>query len=562
MNEDYQFQHAIPAREALEKKRKAVLKEAVSAYFDELIGEIQNADPTKMRALLDFYAGKVTRWSSRNLLAIRVQKPDIQRAVTASEARELGHVPKRGATKASIWVPVFEGGQEHRSYQLAVERQTKWAKDAGVGFAEISGVVQEYEAWKARKIEEIREEAEFLASAEKITEAEIAGRVEDQIQLTVSLEAFLTTNYHEQLADEKIAQGFRSLIESAIEQLGVFSPAPPRQGARIGWTVVPCVLDLGKDTDGPLLDLPGKQVDLEEGTRFLRATTMFAEARGHKVTTDAGSTGLGEEGYAGAHTKADGTLETKINLARWTGLTSKCSTMLHEIAHVLAGHHLVKLSRDNKDKHEQSKSMEHVAEATAYIVGRQFGMPMEYSAVYLKQWGANPAELERHLATVRDLSKDMILGIGEQLEIVRREEQASRVNNQALAQETNHEEQILETFVRYQGRLYGEDQVTDLMAAFGASENLLRERVELLNNVAAPGEDPKFVPTEKLSAKSYQARLLLEFAESVGESEGAKFVWIDPDGYFDFAIDPDDIPNGVQAVPVNAEQELSVTAKP
>jgi hypothetical protein len=229
---------------------------------------------------------------------------------------------------------------------------------------------------------------------------------------------------------------------------------------------------------------------------------------------------------------------------------------------VLAGHHLVKLSRDNKDKHEQSKSMEHVAEATAYIVGRQFGMPMEYSAVYLKQWGANPAELERHLATVRDLSKDMILGIGEQLEIVRREEQASRVNNQALAQETNHEEQILETFVRYQGRLYGEDQVTDLMAAFGASENLLRERVELLNNVAAPGEDPKFVPTEKLSAKSYQARLLLEFAESVGESEGAKFVWIDPDGYFDFAIDPDDIPNGVQAVPVNAEQELSVTAKP
>ncbi|MBV8224197.1 MAG: ImmA/IrrE family metallo-endopeptidase, partial [Verrucomicrobia bacterium] len=484
--------------------------------------------------------------------------PDIQRAVTASEARELGHVPKRGATKASIWVPVFEGGQDHRSHQLAVERQTKWAKDAGVGFAEISSVVQEYEAWRARKIEEIRDETEFLVSAEKITEAEVAGRVEDQIQFTVSLEAFLTTNYHEQLADEKIAQDFRGLIESAIEQLGVFSPAPPCQGARVGWTVVPCVLDLGKDTDGPLLDLPGKQVDLEEGTRFLRATTMFAEARGHKVTTDAGSTGVGEEGYAGAHTKADGTTETKINLARWTGLTSKCSTMLHEIAHVLAGH--LKLSRDNKDKHEQSKSMEHVAEATAYIVGRQFGMPMEYSAVYLKQWGANPAELERHLATVRDLSKDMILGIGEQLEIVRREEQASRVNNQALAQETNHEEQIPETFVRYQSRLYGEDQVTDLMAAFGASENLLAERVELLNNVAEPGEDPKFLSIEKLSAKNYQTRLLLEFAESVAESEGAKFVWIDSDGYFDFAIDPDDVPAGVQPVPVPGEQGRSVVA--
>jgi hypothetical protein len=52
-----------------------VLKEAVGKYFEELIQEIQDADPTKMRALLDFYAGKVTRWSSR-LLAIRVQKPD------------------------------------------------------------------------------------------------------------------------------------------------------------------------------------------------------------------------------------------------------------------------------------------------------------------------------------------------------------------------------------------------------------------------------------------------------------------------------------------------------
>jgi hypothetical protein len=560
MNEDYEFQTAIPARDALEKKRKAVLKEAVGQYFEELIQEIQNADPTKMRALLDFYAGKVTRWSSRNLLAIRVQKPDIQRAVTASEARELGHVPRRGATKASIWIPVFEGGQDHRSHQLAVERQIKWARDAGVELEEISGLVPEYEAWKTRKIEEIREDAKFLVSSEKITEAEVSGRVEDQIQLTVSLEAFLTVNYPEQLADEKFAQNFQNLIESAIEQRGVFNPAPPRQGERVGWTVVPCVLDLGKDTDGPPLDLPGKQIDLEEGTRFLRAATLFAESKGHKVTTDAGSMGLGEEGYAGVRKKADGTTETKINLARWTGLTSKCSTVLHEIAHMLAGHHMVKLSKDKKEKHQQSKPMEHVAEATAYIVGRQFGMPMEYSAVYLKQWGANPAELERHLATVRDLSKDMILGIGEELDVVRREEQAA-AKKPTDVHEFNHEEQILETFVRYQGRLYGEDQVTDLMAAFGASENLLRERVELLNNVAKPGEDPNFLSIERLSAKNYQTRLLLEFAESVGESEGAKFVWIDSDGYFDFAIDPDDIPAGVQPFPVSGEQEHSVVAK-
>ena len=54
-----------------------------------------------------------------------------------------------------------------------------------------------------------------------------------------------------------------------------------------------------------------------------------------------------------------------------------------------------------------------------------FWFPMEYSAVYLKSWGASPLDLERHLGTVREISKEMILGIGEQLEIVRREEQGT-----------------------------------------------------------------------------------------------------------------------------------------
>jgi len=99
------------------------------------------------------------------------------------------------------------------------------------------------------------------------------------------------------------------------------------------------------------------------------------------------------------------------------------------------------------------------------------------------------------------------------------------------------------------------------MAALGASENLARERVELFDNLSNPGEDPQFHLIEKLSAKNYQTRLLIEFAEFVGQSEGAKFVWIERDGTFNFAIDPDDIPDGVQAVPVNAEEELLVVAK-
>ena len=167
MNEDFAFQTAIPARDALEKRRKAVLKEAVDNYFADLIQGIQQNDPTKMRALLDFFDGKVTRWSSRNLLAIMVQKPDIQRAVTASEAKELGHLPKRGARKASIWIPVFEGGQEHRGHQLAIERQVNRAKEANVDLREIANVIPEYETWKSLKEEGIREDTQFLVIPRK-----------------------------------------------------------------------------------------------------------------------------------------------------------------------------------------------------------------------------------------------------------------------------------------------------------------------------------------------------------------------------------------------------------
>ena len=117
--------------------------------------------------------------------------------------------------------------------------------------------------------------------------------------LALSIETFLAANYPEQVADEKSAESFQNIVESAVENLGVFNPAPPHHGARIGWTVVPCVLDLGKDTDGPLLDLPGTQIELEEGNRFLKAACLFAEAKGHNVTTEGGTRGAGRRRHSG-----------------------------------------------------------------------------------------------------------------------------------------------------------------------------------------------------------------------------------------------------------------------
>ena len=57
MNEDYKFHEAVQAREPLEKQRKEALKEAVANYFQDLIREIKQNDPARLRALLEFYPG-------------------------------------------------------------------------------------------------------------------------------------------------------------------------------------------------------------------------------------------------------------------------------------------------------------------------------------------------------------------------------------------------------------------------------------------------------------------------------------------------------------------------
>jgi hypothetical protein len=179
------------------------------------------------------------------------------------------------------------------------------------------------------------------------------------------------------------AATFEKILEAAIEKVGVFNPAPTQPGARVGWSVVPCVLDLGKDTEGPPIEMPGKKMDPEEGQQFLKAASNFAESKGAKVTTEAGGGGMGESGAVAVYRRRDGSTEEKIYLARWAGLTEHCKTVLHEIAHFLAGHHRLNKSKPEIKK-EQSKAHEHIAEATAYVVGRQFGVPMEYSAAYSK----------------------------------------------------------------------------------------------------------------------------------------------------------------------------------
>jgi hypothetical protein len=79
----------------------------------------------------------------------------------------------------------------------------------------------------------------------------------------------------------------------------------------------------------------------------------------------------------------------------------------------------------------------------------------------------------------------MIAGIEQHLGMIRREEQVTQAKT--ISQPSKPVlEPVAETYVRYRGRIYGEDQVNDLIAAFGASNNLSRERIEFLRKWAEP----------------------------------------------------------------------------
>jgi hypothetical protein len=223
------FHRAVPDHAAYEKKaqqvRKTNLETATAAFFGELVEQLQENNPERLQALLDFYAGKVTRWSSRNLLAIRVQKPQIQRAVTPTEIKAHGHTLKRGAKAASIWVPVFEGSQELREHQRTLARQVQWSQQAGLDLHDVPAMRSEYTDWKERQEAAIREDR-TLAEAGG-TAAAIDKDDERLIAQATSVEAYLQSERPDWVLDETKADAIGHILQSALEQAGVFNPAPP-----------------------------------------------------------------------------------------------------------------------------------------------------------------------------------------------------------------------------------------------------------------------------------------------------------------------------------------------
>jgi Zn-dependent peptidase ImmA (M78 family) len=78
----------------------------MALHVEELIREIQRGNPEKLKAMLDFFSTKASRWSLNNLIALYVQKPYLERPITINEAKELGRYPVRGTKLACILVPV------------------------------------------------------------------------------------------------------------------------------------------------------------------------------------------------------------------------------------------------------------------------------------------------------------------------------------------------------------------------------------------------------------------------------------------------------------------------
>lgn len=337
--------------------QKEAIKDGIAGFCNELASAADKRDPAMLAKLLDVYASAARRWSNNNLCAILAQKPNIGKPVTLSEARKVGHFPKKEAKPAAIFVPVFVG-------------------DVSQKFPErVRLVVQEYRDWLATEPNRDPKKPET---------------------------ALLFTEQHPKYS--RFPQDKRRPF--AGELINVFDKleqAEKAAGNVLRFKTVPCVYDLGVETDGPEISTATTDTPERMG-ELLAAFKEYANEQGWSV--NAARLSLGEHGSASTG---------KIEIGEWISDPSKVKVLAHEMAHQIL--HIGEGKKKPSELTEAEKAVaEMQAEAVAYAVCRHFGVKPELSAEYLQSFNTGSREIMGHLKTICDTSKTLIKGVSSHLQ--------------------------------------------------------------------------------------------------------------------------------------------------
>jgi len=88
-----------------QKDRKKEFFDRTEQFCNKLIAEMAAGDSSRLQQMMSFFSSKAAKWSATNIMGLYLQRPSIHRPVTVSEAKALGHWPKKGIRCAEILVP-------------------------------------------------------------------------------------------------------------------------------------------------------------------------------------------------------------------------------------------------------------------------------------------------------------------------------------------------------------------------------------------------------------------------------------------------------------------------
>jgi hypothetical protein len=481
-----------------DKERQRRVTDAIEARCMEVLEALMVRDTSKIEELLAFFGrnGKAARWTNNNLMTILVQKPNIQRPVTKKEAEALGHTPIQGASLASIFVPCYSNDEAVWKAKKALLHFEHWCRDNGLEKADVEAAA-----------------SEFMETQEAI------GLANDEI-LENDIEMFLREKRPDWMADSDVGRHAVKFVLAFASKKGLDNPEAMDRGDRIGFKLVPCVFDLGIDTNGPAIGLSDDQ-NRYRSEQILNASKEFCKLNGIEVKDNAGLFVKGN--FVGGLASAG-----EIRVARWMSEENRNLVLFHELAHHLLGDVGVK----SEGKETLTRSIQEMrAEAVAYVVGTNFGMAAPLSLTYITNWGGTPQAFMKHLTEIQKASKAIILGVREQLGVVA-----------SVAEIGDHEER----------HYWIEDQdyseLPDVLKALHDHPNM-RVEVSILDTVSGKSRFERDVPAKVLAEE-----FLVQSRDYLREQGLEGYVYIH-EGEIKMAAERDEIPKGVDALEVAASSE-------
>jgi len=204
--------------------------------------------------------------------------------------------------------------------------------------------------------------------------------------------------------------------EAEPEKESLLRPEPQKETEPklklVGFKVVPCVVDLGKDTEGPPI-LSNHQVKQYQAAEPLIAA-LEAYATDRNITVDDRLNRIGVRVGATGHAVENKDGSIHISTLSAQPAARRFASLVHELTHAIL--HLGPEAEKLDPKTEELQ-----ATGVSYFVSKHFGLAEEFSGLYLKTWEVIAKELLKNLSVIVKTSREIVEGIGKHLEQKERE---------------------------------------------------------------------------------------------------------------------------------------------